>query len=295
MTAARRCRSAAIAWAPASARSGSSWTSIERSLTIGVVGRRTPASRLRARPRARAVLAELAHDRAVGGVAGDENARAAQEGRAAARRERQTHRGVELRALAATRRAPARDGDRRRSARAPRSRCGCRRACARRASCDRVGRVDGSHPASAADLRESVTQSASPRRAVENAANGALLHCAPGKPVPQANQALAQSTGVSFATLSASHFMPWRPKLTCARASSPLPSSVTIDALAELVVEHALPGAQAVARRRCGGDRRRPRARPRPAPTIERQPRAARPGRAGTRARSPSRSPGCAA
>src|SRR5690606_19478420 len=38
----------------------------------------------------------------------------------------------------------------------------------------------------------------------------------------------AHSTGVSFATLSASHFVPCRPKLTCARASLPAPSSVRI-------------------------------------------------------------------
>ena len=38
----------------------------------------------------------------------------------------------------------------------------------------------------------------------------------------------AQAIGVSLATDSASHLAPWRPKLTCARASSPWPSSVTI-------------------------------------------------------------------
>jgi len=36
-----------------------------------------------------------------------------------------------------------------------------------------------------------------------------------------------QSTGVSLAIASASHLAPWREKLTCARASLPLPSSVT--------------------------------------------------------------------
>ena len=35
-----------------------------------------------------------------------------------------------------------------------------------------------------------------------------------------------QGTGVSLATLSASHLTPWRGKLICARASSPTPSSV---------------------------------------------------------------------
>ena len=44
-----------------------------------------------------------------------------------------------------------------------------------------------------------------------------------------------QSTSVSLATLSASHFMPWRPKLTCARASAPLPSSVRITPSPNLV------------------------------------------------------------
>jgi len=32
------------------------------------------------------------------------------------------------------------------------------------------------------------------------------------------------STGVSLATLNASHFTPWREKFTCARASAPAPS-----------------------------------------------------------------------
>ena len=43
--------------------------------------------------------------------------------------------------------------------------------------------------------------------------------------------------------------MPWRPKLTWARASSPAPSMVDHDAFAELAVEHALPRPQAVRRR----------------------------------------------
>ena len=41
--------------------------------------------------------------------------------------------------------------------------------------------------------------------------------------------------GVSFATDKASHFMPWRPKFTCARASAPEPSSVTITPSPNLV------------------------------------------------------------
>ena len=39
----------------------------------------------------------------------------------------------------------------------------------------------------------------------------------------------------NLATLNASHFIPWRPKLTCARASSPAPSSVTITPSPNLV------------------------------------------------------------
>jgi hypothetical protein len=108
----------------------------------------------------------------------------------------------------------------------------------------------------------------------------------------------AQSTGVSLAIASASHLLPWRPKLTWARASAPLPSSVSDHAFAELGVEHRLPHAQALwpgtaagpggcsaagARLHapCADDARQPRCR------------AARP--AGTRAHSPSRSPAGAA
>ena len=57
---------------------------------------------------------------------------------------------------------------------------------------------------------------------------------APGPPIASRRTseaclaACSQVIGVSLATASASHLAPWRPKLTCARASSPWPSSVTI-------------------------------------------------------------------
>jgi len=53
-----------------------------------------------------------------------------------------------------------------------------------------------------------------------------------------------QSTGVSLAIASASHFTPWRPKFTCARASSPEPSSVMITPSPNLLWNTAWPERQ---------------------------------------------------
>ena len=63
------------------------------------------------------------------------------------------------------------------------------------------------------------------RRRRQQAAAGTALTI---QPLPQQNPAPARFfyIVVSLATLSASHFTPWRVKFICARASSPLPSSI---------------------------------------------------------------------
>src|SRR6478752_2115726 len=50
-----------------------------------------------------------------------------------------------------------------------------------------------------------------------------------------------QGTGVSLATDKASHLTPWRGKFTCARASSPLPSSAVTVPSPNLVWNTCIP------------------------------------------------------
>jgi hypothetical protein len=96
-----------------------------------------------------------------------------------------------------------------------------------------------------------VNRPAKPKYAAERAANGATPTCGGGRSDAGGRRLVLQSTGVSLAMPSASHFMPWRLKFTWARASSPAPFDGEEHALAELDVEDALAGTEAV--RRDGG------------------------------------------